>query len=124
MGSPISNTIAEIFIQQYENNYVKQALDIQHVQYYTRYVDDILIICDSSRITHKHITQQIHNNIQFNPSHETENTIHFLDLQVTRNTQNLQINIYRKPTTTITTIHHTSNHPMEHKTAAYRYYLS
>jgi hypothetical protein len=34
------------------------------------------------------------------------------------------MNIYRKPTTTDTTIHYTSNHPNEHKTSAYRYYLS
>ena len=47
-----------------------------------------------------------------------------MDLQITRNTQNLEISIYRKPTTTDTTIHHTSNHPVEHKTVAYRYYLS
>ena len=32
--------------------------------------------------------------------------------------------IYRKPTTADTTIHHTSNHPQEHKTAAHRYHPS
>ena len=121
MGSPISNTIAEIFLQHYENTYIKQVLDMQYIQYHTRYVDDILIIYDNSKITH--ITQQInqiHNDIKCNPSYETKNTINFLDLQIMMDTHNLHINIYRNPTTTDTTIHHTSNHPMEHKTAAYR----
>jgi hypothetical protein len=34
----------------------------------------------------------------------------------------MEIDIYRKPTTTDLTIHATSNHPIEHKLAAYRYY--
>ena len=34
----------------------------------------------------------------------------------------IDIDIFRKPTTDIT-IHSTSNHPLEHKLAAYRYYL-
>ena len=32
MGSPISNTTAEIFLQHYENTYIKQVLDVQYVQ--------------------------------------------------------------------------------------------
>ena len=127
MGSTISNTIAEIFIQHYENTYIKHILDTKNIRYYTRYIDDILIIYDRNRITHESITQRInkiYKDIEFNPTHKTNNTINFLNLQITRNTQNLEISIYRKPTTTDTTIHSTSNHPMEHKTAAYRYCLS
>ena len=84
MGSPISNTITEIFIQHYENTYIKQILDIKnYVRYYTTYVDDILIIYGNSKITHESITQQInriHKDIIFNPIYETNNTINFLDL--------------------------------------------
>jgi hypothetical protein len=36
----------------------------------------------------------------------------------------IEIDMYRKPTTTDTTINFISNHPMEHKLAAYRYYLT
>jgi hypothetical protein len=36
----------------------------------------------------------------------------------------IEIDIYRKPTTTDTTINHTSNHPTEHKMAAYRYMIN
>ena len=78
----------------------------------------------SATSNHKIPQNQVHNDIKFNPSYENKNTVNFLDLQITRDTHNLHINIYRKPTTTDTTIHYTSNHPQEHKTAAYRYYLS
>jgi hypothetical protein len=39
MGFPISNTIVDIFIQQYDNIYIKLALDTKNIKYYTRYVD-------------------------------------------------------------------------------------
>ena len=117
------NTIAEIFIQHYKNIYLKHILDIKNIRYYARYIDDILVIYNNSRIKHESIIQQINQilkDIKFNTTHETNNTIHFLDLQITRNTQKLEISIYRKPTNTDTTIHYTSNHPTEHKRAAYR----
>jgi hypothetical protein len=44
MVSPISNTIAEIYIQFLEELYVKQWSESKKILYYKRYVDDILII--------------------------------------------------------------------------------
>ena len=55
---------------------------------------------------------------------EENNTINFLDLTIIRKHKKLEINIYRKPTTTDNTIHYKSNHPIEHKLAAYRYLLN
>ena len=89
MGSPIPNTVTKIFIQHYENTYIKQVLDLQSLQYYSRYVDDILIIYVNSKITQECITQQINqiqNKIKFNPTYETKNAINFLDFQIMRNT--------------------------------------
>ena len=48
MGSPISSTIAEIFLQHLENIHIKQLLNTKNIILYTRYVDDILIICDNT----------------------------------------------------------------------------
>ena len=36
----------------------------------------------------------------------------------------MSINIYRKPTDTDTTIHYLSNHLLEQKMAAFRYYIN
>jgi hypothetical protein len=49
---------------------------------------------------------------------ETDNTIHFLDITVTKTHDSLTFNIYRKPTTTDTIIPKHSCHPPEHKSAA------
>jgi hypothetical protein len=74
-------------------------------------MDDILIIYDSM-INPDSILQYIkiiHSNIQLHPTHETDNSINFLDLSITRKATHLSINIYRKPTTTDNTIHFLSN---------------
>jgi len=59
-------------------------------------------------------------------STEENNTINYLDISVHRNNNNnnnIDISIYRKPTSTDTTIHLSSNHPYEHKIAAFTYYI-
>jgi hypothetical protein len=79
--------------------------------------------------TAKHTTlETIHNlinkthpNLQFIPTHEHNNNISFLDLLLVRQHDKIEIDIFRKPTTTDTTINYTSNHPIEHKMAAFRY---
>jgi hypothetical protein len=121
MGSPISSLVAEIFLQHYEDIHIKHLLDTKHIALYTRYVD-ILIIYDITKTQPQNISKhinQIHNNIKLNPTPETHNTINFLDLEIKRNQTNLEIDIYRKPTTTDTTINFHSNHPIEHTMAAF-----
>jgi len=87
MGSPVSNSIAEIFLQYIEDTYLKQLLDTKNIILYTRYVDDILLIrvydtkCINSNTIHEHINQ-IHPNFQFNPTHENNNCINFLELLI------------------------------------------
>ena len=66
MGSPISGTMAEIFLQQLENSIIKHLTDTRILSFYTRYVDDILLIYDSTRTNPDNILQYIntiHNNI-------------------------------------------------------------
>ena len=70
MGSPISGIIAEIFLQNYKDNYIKQHLDTKSKLYYTRYVDDIFIIYDKTKTNPQTINTQInkiHNNMKFTP---------------------------------------------------------
>jgi hypothetical protein len=48
-GSPTSSIIAEIFLQHIENTQLKQIIDTNNIIFYTRYVDDILIIYDTKK---------------------------------------------------------------------------
>ena len=61
---------------------------------------------------------KMHNNVTLNPTYEEQNSIAFLDLTITRRYTKLELDIYRKPTTTDTTMNFLSNHPIEQKKAA------
>jgi len=92
MGSPISGTIAEIFLQQLEKTHIKLLIDSKHLVFYTRYVDDILIVYEStltSPTSIQHYMDTIHN-IQLNPTHETNDNVSFLDLSITRKPTSLE----------------------------------
>ena len=129
MGSPVSNTIAEIFLQYLENMHLKQLLDTKTIVLYTWYVDDILIIFNTKRTTAETIhnyMNRIHPSLWFTPTYEQNNSISFLDLPIIRNPPKIEINIFRKPTTTETTIkiNFTSNHLTKYKMAAYCFLIN
>jgi hypothetical protein len=65
VGSPISNTIAEIILQYFEDIHIKQLMDTKNIILYTRYVDDILIIYDTKR-THPDLLNTYINQIHTN----------------------------------------------------------
>jgi hypothetical protein len=107
MGSPISSIVAEIFLQYYENLFIRHLLESKNIIYYTRYVDDIFIIYDKTITNPDHLTNNmnnIHENIIFKPTHENNNQINVLDLLLIRKESSIEMDIYRKPTTTDTTI--------------------
>jgi hypothetical protein len=116
--------MAEIFLQHIEQQYIKQLLDSGNIIFYNRYVD-ILIIYDSNKtkLIDTYINQ-IHNSIKLNLTQEENGNINFLGLNIHRKPPHLHIDIYRKPTTTDTTINFKSNHPLEHKTAAFRHHIT
>ena len=125
MGSPISGLVAEILLQALERTHIKPLLDTKHILY-TRYIDDILIIYDAAQTNLDTIIRyanSINSNLELNRTPENNNRVKFLDLAIIRNTPHLEINIFRKSTTTDTTIHYLSNHPQEHKLAAYRFII-
>jgi hypothetical protein len=128
MGSPISGIIAEIFLQSFEEKHLNHILDENNTTFYTRYVDDILIVNNTDKTNPDLILKymnSIHDDLVFTHILENEhNSINFLDLLITRQTNSIDINIYTKPTTTNTTINYLSNHPMEQKLAAYRYMIN
>jgi hypothetical protein len=120
-----SGTMAEIVLQNLEILHIKPLLDSKCITFYSRYVDDIIIIYDATRTNPEMIIRHansMHNNIQLSPTLEADKKISFLDLLIILKPQQLEIDVFRKSTTTDTTISYLSNHPMEQKLAAYRYY--
>jgi hypothetical protein len=68
MGSPLSSNITENFLQDIEQNTLKHLLEGKEIVYYNRYVDDIFIICNQTKITPQTILEQFdaqHRDLQF-----------------------------------------------------------
>ena len=90
------------------------------------YIDDIFIIYNTTQIsldTITHHTNNIHNNLKHCPTPEQNNRVSFFDLEIITHTPHLEIDKFREPTTTDTTISYLSNHPLEQKLAAYRFLI-
>ena len=99
MGSSISGTIAEIYLQYIENDYIRHWLDSNEIRFYKRYVDNIFIVYNQNKIQEDQILLKINsidNNLQFKMTTEKNNNINFLDLTINRERKNISISIYRK----------------------------
>ena len=103
MGSPMSSTLAEIYLEYLEEKYIKHCLEHKDIIYYRRYVDDLLLIYYQSKIS----ADKIHNfinhvdvNLEFKISEDINNTLPYLDLSISRSNNNIELDIYRKPTYT------------------------
>ncbi|KAK5647062.1 hypothetical protein RI129_005526 [Pyrocoelia pectoralis] len=124
----LSPLLAELFLTSLENNKIfnNQWLT-NHFAYYKRYVDDIFVIFKGSDNDIDHCFQHmntLHPHIKFTLEKENNRVLNFLDLQITRNTNRLDINIFRKPTTTDHVIPFSSHHPLSHKLAAFRFFFN
>jgi hypothetical protein len=97
------------------------------VIYYNCCVYDVFIIFNSTAITEEdimNIMNTIHSNLQLFLTHKDSNSVNKLLTLILKKEHKLEIDIYRKPTTTGTTIHFTSDHPLEYKLAAYCFLIN
>ena len=127
IGSPISGTLAEIYLQSFERIYLKHYLENKNIIYYKRYVDDLIIIYDHTKInadTIHDITDSIDVHLEFKLTKEGNHIANYLDLSIQRKHNEFQLNIYRKPTYVDITIHFMSNHPRLHKMAGFHFYIN
>ena len=100
---------------------------MKSIALYVRYVDDILVIYDITKINLRTINTHInktHNNIKLNPTYKEHNSIAFLDLTIKRTHTKPKVDIHRKPTTTNTTINFLYNHPIEQNMASFRFHIT
>ncbi|XP_036320425.1 uncharacterized protein LOC118734935 [Rhagoletis pomonella] len=123
MGNPTSAILMEVFMQNLEERYVEYLTSQLGATFYARYVDDI--ICLITKKNEGQILEYLnkqHSNIKFTMEQEMQGKLNYLDLtiKINKSTNSLQYEIFRKPTATDIIIHNTSNHPHQHKKAAFR----
>lgn len=125
MGSPLSPLLADIFMDHFENK-LFQIIQNNKILFWFRYVDDVLAcFSGTSRQLDQflNVLNNIHPNIKFKLETEIDNKINFLDLTIFHKNNNLEFDIYRKPTHTDVCIPLDSIHPTTYKLSAYRSFI-
>jgi hypothetical protein len=85
MGSPISGTLAEIYLQTIEERYIKHWIENRDMVYYKRYVDDIFIIYNTNKTNERTIRNNMNSideHIEFKMTEEIDESINFLDMTI------------------------------------------
>lgn len=128
MGSPLSPILADIFMHNFESTYIiKNQKYKNNLIYYYRYVDDILILWSGTTIDLMEFVtylNTLHQTIKFTAELENDQKqINFLDLTISIKNNNHYFEIFRKPTHTGVIIDNSSNHPFQHKSAAFHSYI-
>jgi len=112
MGSSISGTIADIFLQKLEKSIITGNTKI-HL--WTRYMDDVLAVIDSDASDEiLQLLNSFHPNIQFTIEEEEQGKLPFLDVMIMRNEDSIKTKVYRKSTHTdrylnFNSFHHVAN---------------
>lgn len=117
MGNPLSPLIAELFMANFEITLKKHNL-LPRV--WLRYVDDVFAIIpkgDSQKVLE--ILNSQYQSIKFTCEHENNGSLPFLDLNLRRIDDKIDVGVYHKPTSTMRTITSDSFCPIQHKQAAY-----
>ncbi|XP_023212127.1 uncharacterized protein LOC111614988 isoform X2 [Centruroides sculpturatus] len=95
MGSVIGPKLADICMTSLD----EKIFQFQCIVFYTRYVDDILILYDSNDITAENIknyANSLNNNIKFTYEEERNYEINYLDVIITRQNETLLFRKYEK----------------------------
>ena len=102
MGSPLSATLANIFLCFYERKWMDECPLTFKPHFYRRYIGDTFIIFDNSKQANDFLRYMNtrHPKIKFTIELERDNKLPFLDLLINKSDDDLDINIYRKPTYT------------------------
>lgn len=129
MGSPLSPILADIFMHSLESYHILHNNPFtSHIQYYYRYVDDILILWSGPvNLLPEFLgyVNSIHTTIKFTLETQDENrSLNFLDLNIKLSDNKHSFDIFRKPTHTGVVIDNTSLHPISHKLAAFNCYIN
>ena len=100
MGSPLGPVLADFFMSMIEESMIH---DIEQLHLYKRYVDDMLVVCESKPALDNFVTRLNICRANHKVTHETEveNSLSFLDIVFTRKENGtLSRVIYSKPTWT------------------------
>ena len=112
MGSPLAPLLSNVFMSKIELDFLNKFQD--NIAFYKRYVDDTILLWkgdDASFQQFFNYINSIHPNIRFTCEWESEFTLNFLDISVSRNPGlGFNVDIFRKKMSTFKPLHWWSCH--------------
>jgi len=117
MGSPLGPTLANIFMCHYEKICLQDCPTSFKPCKYFRYVDDTLLLFRSSdhiKLFLNYLNDK-HPNIKFTHEVESNGSLPFLDINISRDNNYFTTSVYRKPTYTGLTTKFSSYIPIKYK---------
>lgn len=117
MGSPLGPTLANIFMCHYEKIWLQDCPTSFKPCKYFRYVDDTLLLFRSSdhiKLFLNYLNDK-HPNIKFTHEVESNGSLPFLDINISRDNNYFTTSVYRKPTYTGLTTKFSSYIPIKYK---------
>jgi len=111
MGSPLSPIIANLVMQDLEENALEK---INHnIPFYYRYVDDIILAAPNDQVNKIVETfNGFHSRLQFTVEHEKDKSISFLDLKIQVEEGKIALDWFHKETFSGRLLSFYSNHPI------------
>ena len=100
MGLPLAPCFANIFMSHYEKKFLNNCPDEFAPIFYRRYVDDTFVLFskqDHAKLFLNYINKQ-HANLCFTMEQESNNSLSFLDVLITKTCNSFSTSVYRKPT--------------------------
>ena len=100
MGSPLGPSLANEFLCFHEQLWLSDCPEDFQPVYCRRYVDDIFALFRSSDHLEKftNYLNSKHKNIKFTYEKESNNSLHFLDILISRSENGVKTSVYHKPT--------------------------
>lgn len=118
MGNPLSAFVANCFMSEFETTAKNNNPNFPLTWH--RYVDDTFVVMDKNGVDDfLHYLNGINPKIKFTMETESNDSIPFLNMNLTRLDDKIIFNVYRKPTCTERCIPNTSYHSEKTKFAAF-----
>ena len=115
MGMVMAPVMAGIVMVDLEEKIIKPLINKNIIKFYSRYVDDTLVLIKPDNIAYVHnLINTYHKNLKFTVDTFDDNLVHFLDLLIL---DDLSIDIYRKNTFTGNYVDYNSFVPWSYRTS-------
>ncbi|XP_054719035.1 uncharacterized protein LOC129228383, partial [Uloborus diversus] len=122
MGNPLSPILSDIYMHYFET----KLFETITFPFYVRYVDDCFVLLDQNHVDNEFLLSTLNSIdpcIQFTIEMETDSSLSFLDVFITKSNDEFMTSVFRKPFAVTLPPHKCSSHPPNQKLASFKAFV-